>query len=181
MGRFPGLADVRANRGSMWFLDGDYLVRIEKTFLKHGRDGKDSFIVSAEVVESTNSARPPGCKPSQVAKIDPRWPQIALSDFKNHVAAVLEIKNPDDYHVPLEEMRAGETQEAADNRFWDEAFELVLSDEQPTAGMLIRLHCYTRITTKSEKPITVHQWGEVVQEAESSPSAPPAPPDDISF
>ena len=165
MGRFAGLAEVRANRGNMWFLDGNYLVRIDRTFLKSGRDGMESFVIATEVVESDNPSRAPGTKPSQVAKIKPQYPHLALSDFKNHVAAVLEIENPDEYHVPPEEMHPGETQEAADDRFWNEAFELVLSDEQPTAGMLVRLRCYTR-TTEKGKPITVHQWGPVVHEVE---------------
>ena len=154
MGRFSGVASVQTNQGGLYFLDGDYEVEVEETKMVRNRKGIDCFIISATVLKSTNSQRAVGCKPAQVIPMKPDLLPTALGAIKAFAAAVMGIENPDGYK---EECKKGEGQDEANDRFWEESLEALVSDEQPAKGTKLHLNVAT-IKTKAGNDFSKHVW-----------------------
>jgi hypothetical protein len=154
MSRFAGLSGVRTNMGGLYFLKGDYEIALDEVKLIKSRKGADTFIVSGTVLKSTNPDRAPGCKPSQVITIKDDILETCMANIKAFAAAALDIADPDSYQ---EEMKPGETQAAANDRFWEQSLDFLVSDEQPLRGTKIRLNV-TEITTRAGKPFSKHVW-----------------------
>jgi hypothetical protein len=132
----------------VYFLVGTYKVEIEEVKLKTARDGVEVFIISAKVLESTNSERPAGCKASQVIKLRPDLMDTALSNIKQFLGTAMGIANPDLY-VPEDGQDLAE--------FWEQSFELAVSSDQPLEGLQLGLNCTNKLT-KAGKDFTVHNW-----------------------
>lgn len=170
MGRFAGLGGVQVNAKSIYFLDGLYKVKILEVLFKKTNSG-DTFIINTEVLESSRSERPPGCRVSQV-EVNAKFPVIPLQNFKQFVAAVLGIEDPNAYFAepkfvqvrhpadPSQIVTVLESAEQANDRFWGDAFELVVSEKQPAAGLVMDLTARDRTTGKG-KIITDHIWTPV--------------------
>lgn len=164
MGRFAGLAGIKTNQGGLYFLDGDYDVELDEVKLITPRTPPDCFIVSAKVVKSTCAERAPGCKPSQVIKMKEAILETVMGNIKQFAGAALGIEDPDSYTVAPDPDIPDDTTEAATDRFWDEALEFMISEDQPLRGMVIHLNCSTIITKEKKQPFTKHVWGPVVSE-----------------
>lgn len=170
MGRFAGLAGIKTNQGGLYYLPGDYDVELDEVKLIKARKGTECFIISAKVLTSTNEERQPGCKPSQVMVLREDILETVMGNIKQFAGAVLGIEDPDSYEAEIDPSIPDDTVEAATDRFWDEALELMISDEQPLKGMHIHLNC-TNIQTKEKKDFTKHVWGPVLKQPESEASA----------
>jgi hypothetical protein len=167
MGRFAGLGGVQVNAKSIFFLDGLYRVKILEVLYKRTMKG-DTFIINTEVLESSRPERPPGCRVSQV-ECCPKFPVIALQNFKQFVAAVLGIEDSNAYFAepkfvqvrhpadPSQLVTVLESAEQANDRFWSDAFELLVSDEQPAAGLIMDLIARDR-HREGKTTITDHIW-----------------------
>jgi hypothetical protein len=157
MGRFAGLGEIRTNAGGLFFEPGDYTVEIDAVKYIKNRKDQECFIVEAKVLESTNAARVPGCKPSQVIMIRPDIRETCMGNVKQFAAAIMDILDPDNY-VP---------EDGKDiNAFWDETLEALVSAEQPARGIKVKLNV-TQIEKRDQtkgKYFSKHIWGPVVQE-----------------
>jgi len=158
MGRFQGLGGIKTNQGGVYFLPGDYTVDIEEVKFFTSRKEKDTFVIQARVLESTNPERAPGCKPSQVIILRPDILATCMGNIKQFAAAILELEDPDAYNAPF---TVG-TQEDANDQFWNETLEVLVSDDQPAKGIRIKLNI-TNIKTKEGKDFSKHVWGPVVK------------------
>jgi len=158
MGRFSGLAGVKTNSKGVWFLDGDYVVDIEKIKFFNSRSGDDTFVIEAKIVESTNPERVPGTVCTYMITFKKEFMDTCLGDLKHVSGQILGFADPDAYH---ETPRPGETQEEADERFWDEAVEALVSDDQPAREMRMRLNVVS--VPKKTKPGEMfgkHTWSQ---------------------
>lgn len=169
MGRFAGLANVKTNTSGIHFEEGNYLVRLGKIDYKDTRKGP-TFIVEAEVQESDNSTRGPGCKPSWVVIRNQEFPEYQLGDMKAFAGALMGIEDPDAYMEPpttadmANTIQGQDPQNTANNRFWEETLEQLVSPEQPAKGVLIRLNVVRRESTRTPgKFHKRHTWGPVVK------------------
>jgi len=174
MGRFGNLAGVRTNGSGIYFEQGDYDVRIDKIkFNDDTRTGEDAFIIETTVVRSDNPTRAPGCKPSQVITLKKQYLETCLGDVKQFVGAMLEIEDPDSYNEPIDvvdqitaQQMGCDLQTAANNRFWEQAIDMLCSEENPGRGTLIHVNCTIRPGKKDPtKSFTKHVWGPVLQTA----------------
>lgn len=169
MGRFAGLAGVRTNAGGIFFEPGNYVVKLGTVDFKSTRKG-DAFIVETEVVESDCASRGAGSRPSYVVMIKREYFETCMGDIKAFAAAILGIDNADAYNDPVTEADRKNTpqgqdpQITANNRFWEEALEYLVSPSQPSKGTTIRVNCTLR-TTKAGKVFTKHIWGPIVAPA----------------
>lgn len=154
MGRFSGLGGVKVNQGGVYFLPGDYVVEmVEKKFFKN-RKGLDTFVNAAKIITSTNPERAPGTVCSQVITIRPDIFETCMANIKQSCAAALGIEDADGYNADIQ---PGEDQDAANDRFWDEVIETMVSPENPTKGIKLRLNC-VNIKTQAGKDFTKHVW-----------------------
>jgi hypothetical protein len=153
MGRFSGLGSIRANQGGIFFKQGNYVVEIKKVENRTTRKG-DTFIIETEILESDNPERPAGCKPSQVIVFKPDIIETQMGDVKQFIGAVLGIEDADSY-VP-------EDGQDLDS-FWEEALEGAIGDDQPCAGVKLRLNCTNR-ATKAGGNFTKHVWSPLKEE-----------------
>lgn len=171
MGRFGGLAGVRANNGGIYFEEGNYVVDIGAIKFIPGTEaqsGLDTFVVETTVAESDNPTRSPGTRPSYVVTIRPAYRETCLGDIKAFAAAILEIDDPDAYNeqvTAVDQVNATQmgcsVQDAANERFWEESLEALCSAEQPARGTRVKLNC-TKRKTKKGGDFTKHCWGPVV-------------------
>lgn len=162
MGRFSGLAGIKTNAGGLYFLEGDYLVELSEVKFQVNRKKQEQFIVAGKVLESTNPARAPGCKPSQVITIMEEYLETCWGNVKQFAGAVMGLSDPDAY---VAEANPGESPEEAAKRFWDESIEYMISEEQPLRGTKIRLNV-TKIKKKDTSKgefFSKHVWGPVIE------------------
>lgn len=148
MGRFSGLGGVKTNQGGLYFLEGDYVVELDEVKMIINRKKQDTFIVSGKVLESTNPARAPGCKPSQVMVFKEDIIETIWSNVKQFAGAVMGLDDPDGY--------APEDGTSVED-FWDQSLEFLVAEEQPMKGHKMRLNC-SQITTQAGNPFTKHVW-----------------------
>lgn len=146
-GVFGKLADVKSNTGGVWFLPGNYLVKIRAVKLIDTLAGHQSFVIEGTVVESDNPERSPGTPASQVIALKPAIMATAMSNVKNFMGAALAIADPDSY-VP---------DEGTVEDFWNATGEYFISEKQPLAGKNLYLSC-TTIKTKKGEDFTKHTW-----------------------
>jgi hypothetical protein len=190
MGRFQGLAAVRTNQGSIYFLAGDYVVDLQEIKFITNRKRTECFIIAGKIVESTNPDRAPGTVASQVITIREDILATVMGNIKQFAGAVLGIQDPDGYlaeidpTIQIPEIVGGvatgrllpDTPQDATDRFWDESLEAMVHDSQPCKGIRIRLNC-TTIKTKEGKDFTKHIWGPTIDVPPvPTPAVPPPPP-----
>lgn len=167
MGRFANLANVRTNMGGVNFVAGNYNVKIRKIEYKDTRKGP-TFIVETEVIESDNQTRGPGSKPSWVVSRHQEFPEYQLADMKHLAGVLFQISDPDAYMEPITEEDRRNTspgsdpQITANNRFWEQALEWMISSANPCAGIMVKLNCTERTSTKTGKTHLKHTWGPIV-------------------
>lgn len=169
MGRFAGLADVTVNGGGIYFEPGNYLAEIKKIVFKDTRAG-ETFIVESEICESDNPARPAGTKASWVVVINPKYRETCLADIKAFAAALLGIEDPNSYNDTItsdDQITATQAglapQAVANERFWQQSLEALVSAENPGAGIKIRVCAYSKEKAKTKGEfITKVAWGPVV-------------------
>jgi len=157
MGRFAGLGSIRTNQGGVYFLPGNYVVDLVEVKSILSRKKKDCFIIGAKIVESDTAERKPGTVCSQVVTINPEYLETCLANIKQFAGAVLGIEDPDEYLAEVNPSIPGDTPEEATDRFWDDALESLVSDEQPAAGLRMCLNC-VNIKTKNGGDFTKHYW-----------------------
>jgi len=146
---FKGIESVKAGFGTgFYFLEGDYVVRVKRVFVKRSRQDALMFIVECAVLSSTNPQRPEGCEPNWVNKITGN--DSALPNIKGFLAAC---------------GGADPTNEAAVEALGitSEDVDAAVSDENPLAGTLVKLHAFIK-KTKKDTDFTVHDWSPVDQD-----------------
>jgi hypothetical protein len=169
MGRFQGLSGIKTNQGGLFFEPGNYTVDIDEVKFINNRKKVDCFIVAAKVIESDNPSRAPGCKPSQVITIREDILETCMGNIKAFAGAILGIPDPDGYVAEVDPKIAGDTPEAATDRFWDEALEALVSEAQPAKGIRIKLNV-TAIEKRDQskgKYFNRHSWGPIVNVPEN--------------
>ena len=143
MGRsmFAGIKDAKATQGGLYFLEGNYKVKICRVFSMTSRKKEDLFIVECEILESDNPNRKPGMRPSWVVNLKH---DAALGNIKGFVAAVNGIDPSDS--------------EKVDELVDEEACEVVASKENPMEGTVMPLQC-VNTKTREGGDFTLHKWG----------------------
>jgi hypothetical protein len=136
MGKFSGVSGARVGGGGVYFLAGQYKVKVKKVFLMASRKREDLFIVETEILESDNEKRKVGMSCSWVVKMSQ---DAALGNIKGFVAACM-----------------GEDAED-ENIDWESECECAVDDENPLAGTEVDLECVD-ITTRDGNPFTLHKW-----------------------
>ncbi len=139
MGKLSGLGQARVRKGGVYFLPGQYLVEITKVHMIQSRKREDMFIIETVVIESDVPGRPKGSRPSQLIKLSN---DAAMGNIKSFLAAVMNEEDPDSI---------GEDE-------WEATGELVVSEENPLAGIRVYLNCVDMVT-KSGGEFTLHNWG----------------------
>jgi hypothetical protein len=167
MGRFAGLGGIRTNTGGVFFVDGDFLVDLTEVKFIKNRKNIDCFIVAGAIVSSTSPDRIPGTVCSQVIALSPDYYETAMGNIKQFASAVLGIESPDTYVADVDPTIVGDTPAEATDRFWDEALEALIADEQPAKGLRLRLNCVTIITKTNKKPFLKHFWSPAYEEVKT--------------
>lgn len=127
-----------------WFLDGDYIVTIERTGQKISRLNKRMFVIEALIETSTNHERHTGVRAAQVIDLDGIWGPARLRQF---AALANDIRDKtDDELVQHPELEPG-------------ALSLCLSDFNPFAGVRLWLSCHT--LRPRGRTFMHHTWGPV--------------------
>lgn len=167
MGRFSGLAKVRSNSGGMYFHSGAHLVEIEEVKFFTAKDGVDTFIVGARVLETNSDRVVVGSSPSQVVKIKPQYLATVMGNVKQFAAAATGVENPDTYVPEGAESLEGDALEEAQDAYWEEVLEILVDEkEQALKGTKIFLSC-SPIPTKAGGTFTKHKWGPLADEGQT--------------
>lgn len=140
MGRFNGISSAKFNEGGIYFLKGNYLIRVDKVKVGTTRMGIEFFVVECTILESDNPERKPKSSVSWLCMSDK---DLYLANI-NHFCSIA-------CDIPSEEV--------------DEAgVELVVSEENPLAGTILRVQA-TDIKTRAGKDFTKVVWKQpTVQE-----------------
>lgn len=148
MGIWDEIDSATIGNGRLFFLKGRYRLRIDKVAKKDAKDsfkGKNSFIVEATVLESTNPERPKGsaCTWVQTVKSGDSLPdqqqrKLALGSIKEFLAAALGDPR-------LETASASEL------------MTLACDASNPLSGREVALVCEDK-ATRDDSTFTVHRW-----------------------
>ena len=134
MGLFDGIEnEVGFNR--VYFEPGRYKVEIVKCESGVSRYKEIKFFaVEAKILASDNTKHPVGSKASWFVKLMKNTP--ALANVREFVGIATD--------TPMKEVDAA-------------GVEMVVSEEQPLAGVVLNLVA-TKIKTKAQTDFTIHQW-----------------------
>lgn len=138
MGHFHGISNASISGNNVYFVEGQYKVRIERAFTMKSRKKADLAIVECTILESTTSARPAGSKASWVVNLSQ---DAALGNIKAFIAAANGINPSDEVRVQEE--------------VTEEVAEFAFSEANPLSGIVLALQC-TNIKTKSGNDFTKH-------------------------
>jgi len=142
------VAKSTPNEGGLYFLPGNYLVEIDTVKVITSRKDEDLFIVVAEVKDSDNDQRKPGCKPSWVVnmKQDP-----APGNIKSFLAAI--------YGIDTEDLN-GEG--------WESLYDDSVDEDNPLCGCKVNLNA-ANIKTKKDTDFTKHNWSFAYDDMDEMP------------
>lgn len=133
MGLFTGIKDAKYSEGGIYFLPGNYLVRVDKAKVGKTRKDVPFFVTETTILESDNPERKRGSSCSWMCMGDK---DAFLGNVKNFCAIATEI---DDADV-------------------DEAgVELIVSEDNPLGGTILRVQA-TNIKTREGKDFTKVIW-----------------------
>lgn len=154
MGRFSKVAKADVNGGGKWFVEGSFIVRVEKLKEVQSRQNDDLLFVECTVVETSTPKNDVGTRASYCMKINS---DSFGGNMKAFVAATQGI-DPED---------SEELDKIPDDE-WEPLCEYAVHKDQPLRGTYLQLTTMEIITKKEKKPYTVHKWGPIDQAAAES-------------
>lgn len=137
MGVFSGIKKVKPTEGGVYFTDGNYIVEIVKCKQFKTRAGEECFVADTLILVSDNPERKPGTLCSWYVKNIDDEETPAMGNVKTFMA----IANGIDVN---------EVDEAG--------CEMVVSDENPLAGTILRVSASTTTTKHKKQPFTLVKW-----------------------
>lgn len=136
-------ADPTGGSGAPLYLDGMYIVRLERIAMVESRKGKTLYIVEGFILQSTCPQRPAGTNAASM--IDMSNQDMRDKNLKKFLVAALGGDPRDERHKgPV----------APDGRSWEEHAVASISDRQPFKGIELGVYAHT-IQTKSESDFTI--------------------------
>ena len=132
MGLFKDIGKAKSNSGGVYFVPGTFLLECRSCKSGSTRNGnKPFFVAEFTILESSSPDRPVGTTMSYMVMLD-NYLETALGNVKGCAAAL--------FGIPESEV--------------DEAgIELMISDQNPTAGMKVRASA-TNIKTRKGSDFT---------------------------
>jgi hypothetical protein len=124
VGLFRGVEEAKFNEGGIWFLDGNYLVKVDVVKVGETRKKVDFFVVEHTICWSDNPQRKKGTQCSWMATADK---DAFLGNVKHFCSVASE--------TPMDEVT-------------EEGIEMIVSEENPLAGTILRVQA-TTIKTKA--------------------------------
>lgn len=157
MGIFDKITEAQSTTQGVYFLPGNYLVRIKKCKAITTREQGGAFVVEFEILESTNPKRPVGSSCDYMQCVEKHQP--ALGNVKAFVAAASYLR-PDDPSI---------NQQGHPNCITPQVMDFVCSDANPLAGRVLPMECVPTMTrgtaSKPSREIHVCRWAPAVQAA----------------
>jgi hypothetical protein len=147
------LGSAKGGTGGEYFKPGhNFKVVIEKCEWKVARDKQEYVIVSTQIIESDCPDQGVGRKPAYMIKMSLDSAQGNLADFLRIALTKLAADSGED-----------EALDPNDDVYWNEQLsdKALLSAVLEEANVLMgtELYLYTKpITTKANKPFTIHEW-----------------------
>lgn len=147
MGVFSGIKEARANQGGVYPLPGNYVCEIQSCKIGESRKKEPFFVADLKIISSDNDERKVGTIMSWMA-------MSSWDGFEGMVKAfIMGVMG-----VPEEEI----DEDVADS---------AISEEQPLAGMFVRLQAQN-VKTKKGTDFTRCNWFSVSEEeAETAKAA----------
>ena len=162
MGLFSNVAEADVTGGGVYFLPGQYTVRIEgvKT-VRSQKNRKDYWIVETTILESSNPERPSNSHASQVVDIGNVMGPVNIKAF---VAAASGL---DATQADVNDRLIDTWEELAGSRMSiEEICELCCDeDTNPLGGLVMPLECQN-IKTRGGGDFTKHFWSAPVETEE---------------
>lgn len=134
----------------MYFLPGQYKVKLLAVKMIVSRKKDDLFIVECEILESNNPDRPVGSKASQVINLKQ---DAAMGNIKGFLAAANGIHPGDTARVDAE--------------IDEDVSEYAVSSDNPLAGTILNLSC-VNVKTRAGGDFTLHHWDPCEQPVSGS-------------
>lgn len=125
MGLFSNISNAQYSEGGNYLKDGVFRLEIKKTILKKTRKGPMGFIVECGILESTNPAHIVGSEATWMVTDDK---EPFLGNVKQFIATALEVE--------MAEIN-------------EEVAELIVGDEQPLKGKIVRASGINILTRKN--------------------------------
>jgi hypothetical protein len=145
MGNFESIGSARMSGGGVYFLQGNYIVEVEKAFQMKSFKNADLVIVECKIVESDVPERAPGTRASWVPKINPE----SMGSIKQFLAAANGIDPSDD--------------ETVNKEITPQVAELSFVTDSPLCGTKLGLQC-VNVKTKAGGDFTKHVWSAIPAE-----------------
>jgi hypothetical protein len=137
MGRFGGIKDAKMSLGGVYFLPGNYLVRVDAVKTGETRKKDEFFVVECTVLFSDNPERKKGSSVS--------W--MTLNSFDSYLG---HIKH---FISVAQELEPDEVDEAG--------VEMVVSDDNPCMGIILRVQAVNVLTrAKTDFTKVTFRWPE---------------------
>jgi hypothetical protein len=140
MGVFGKIGEAKYSEGGVYLKPGVFRLEIQKVKFQKTRKGQEAFLVEFLVLDSTNPEHPKGSAVTWMVTMDK---EPAMGNVKQFIATafhdkLIELKIPVEGHMDaIDEATA----------------ELVISDQQPLTGKVVRASA-NNITTKAGRPFT---------------------------
>ncbi len=146
---FKGMKEAKFVTKYPYFeTDQSYEVKLEKTYVVNTRDKGDAFIAEFEILNSSSNTQKPGTKVSFYQGITLNK-ETGFAAIKGLMYALLgfDPNNAED---------AVKIANEVDPEIEDEMAKAVV--ENHMAGARVRCQTCTRVSKKTQKPYTVHNW-----------------------
>jgi len=150
MGMFDGMDKAEVGQSRCYFLPGEYLVQIKRVLYKDGRNGR-FYIVECLILESEQADRPRGTMASWLQKMSGNASEVALGAIKGFLAACYGV-DPNNKAAVGDIFTDAQGQDVS-----TAAAELSVSDENPMAGVVVRVRA-TQGQKKDGGAFTYHDW-----------------------
>jgi len=124
MGKYAGVGGAKFNEGGVFFEPGNYLVRVDAVKEGQTRKKQGFFVVETTILESDNPERKRGSGCS--------W--MSLEEWDNHLGNV-------NHFVSV-------AQQCEPEEVDEEGVEMVISDENPCAGVVLKVKA-TNVPTRA--------------------------------
>ena len=138
MGLFDKIGSAKIYGSSKFFDEGMHTVEINKVLLNKGHKGT-SFIIECTIITTTGELKP-GTTCAQIQKMDGDKRDLALSTIKQFIQACV-----------------GDEVEGYTDAEWKALADSVVSDEQPLAGLKMKLETFLK-PTRAGGMFTNHKW-----------------------
>jgi hypothetical protein len=169
MGIYDGIEGVApAGKGGQYFQPGKFKVEILAVKqVKSQAGGQIYFIVETKVLESDNPGIPPKAERSQVIDVHKK---MGLPNIKAFVAAASGF-DPSQADTVTEEVEVYWSKMIGEHLSFSKICELIVSDANPLAGIVMRLECVNVKTKEKKEDFTKHMWSPREQEAQAASTA----------